>query len=503
MLWCENIAKEFLNKDKVVCASGVTPSGLKHIGSLREVITPYFVVKSLKKLNKKVDFLFFWDSYDRFRKVPAGAPKEYEMYLGRPISNVPDPFGCHKSWAHHWMEMFEKELSKLDIKPKYIYQHELYNKCFYADKIKIALNKKDLIINILNKYRNQQLSSNWWPAIIYCEKCGKDTTEIIEYDGNYKIKYKCECGYNNSFSFKEKGIIKLKWRVDWPMRWSFYGVDFEPAGKDHMVYGGSYTTGKEIVKLVFDGQAPRSVLADFVGIKGGPSKLSASSGNVYTISDVLRVYLPEIIKYIFVGKPNKEIKISFDEDVIKIYNDFYKCELAYYGEADNLSEKKIENYKSMYELCTTPRKTRPPQLDFRVAVIISQVFPEDEWVDKAKEYLKTKDSYRLKEIIKRAKFWLENFAPEKYKIIINDTPPQIKLRADIVDALKELGKFLLTNPSKEEVKNKIIELSNMVGVKEFFKSAYQVILSRDEGPRLLNLIESVGHKRIANLLLSL
>jgi len=34
------------------------------------------------------------------------------------------------------------------------------------------------------------------------------------------------------------------------MRWAHEQVDFEPGGKDHSTPGGSFDTGKEIVKLV-------------------------------------------------------------------------------------------------------------------------------------------------------------------------------------------------------------------------------------------------------------
>ena len=62
--------------------------------------------------------------------------------------------------------------------------------------------------------------------------------------------------------------LKLNWRTDWPMRWAFEKVDFEPGGKDHSSEGGSFDTGKRIVKQVWDMNAPQYLQYDFVMIKG-------------------------------------------------------------------------------------------------------------------------------------------------------------------------------------------------------------------------------------------
>src|SRR5437868_10393535 len=62
--------------------------------------------------------------------------------------------------------------------------------------------------------------------------------------------------YTTLFRSKEPGA-KLLWRVDWPMRWAFEGVDYEPGGKDHSSMGGSFDTGSEIVRQVWK-REPRS-----------------------------------------------------------------------------------------------------------------------------------------------------------------------------------------------------------------------------------------------------
>src|SRR5207344_1812680 len=144
-----------------------------------------------------------------------------------------------------------------------------------------------------------------------------------KYDGDHTLSYICElCGHNGKLDLNTTSLVKLPWRVDWHMRWVYEKVDFEPGGKDHSSEGGSFTTAKEIV-LLFGGKAPLYLQYEFVSIKGGGGKMSSSSGEVVTLEDVLKIYEPEIIRWIFASyRSNVEFSISFDLDVLKTYEDF-------------------------------------------------------------------------------------------------------------------------------------------------------------------------------------
>src|SRR4051794_10540641 len=78
--WADHAADELIrrhpDKPTLVCASGISPSGVVHIGNFREVITVDFVVRVLRAHGRKVRFLYSWDDYDAFRKVPANLPQK-------------------------------------------------------------------------------------------------------------------------------------------------------------------------------------------------------------------------------------------------------------------------------------------------------------------------------------------------------------------------------------------------------------------------------------------
>lgn len=278
----DRLIKQKGDKDSYVLASGITPSGVVHFGNFREVITVDLVARALRARGKKVRFIFSWDDYDTFRKVPANMPnpEKLESYLFQPIVDTPDPFGVAESYAAHHEQNFEQQLKKVGIQVEPIYQAKKYRAGDYAQQILHTLKMAPQIRAILNKHRTEPLDENWLPVSIYCPVHKTDRVEDIRFDGNHTLTYKHQDhDYRGEVDILTSSNVKLPWRVDWPMRWAYEKVDFEPGGKDHSSQGGSYTTAKEIVEL-YDWSAPVYLQYDFVSIRGAGGKMSSSKGNV-------------------------------------------------------------------------------------------------------------------------------------------------------------------------------------------------------------------------------
>ena len=98
----EKLIKEF--KEPYILASGITPSGTVHIGNFREYITINAIYTVLKD-NYKTEHIHIWDDYDRLRKIPQNIEnkKLLEEELYKPLSEVIDPWGCHNSYAEHFI----------------------------------------------------------------------------------------------------------------------------------------------------------------------------------------------------------------------------------------------------------------------------------------------------------------------------------------------------------------------------------------------------------------
>ncbi|MDY7030256.1 MAG: lysine--tRNA ligase, partial [Spirochaetota bacterium] len=355
--WADSTAEKIIRqkgeKDVYVCASGITPSGTVHIGNFREIISVELVVRALRDQGKKVRFIYSWDDYDVFRKVPKNMPQPelLQEYLRKPITLVPDTRSNYSSYAEANEKELEHLLPQVGVEPEYIYQAARYRSGYYAEGIRTALEKREIIRSILNEHRTHPLPDDWWPVSVFSTFNDKDNTTILGWDGEWGLSYRCEdTGQEETIDLRETSAAKLPWRIDWPMRWQKEGVDFEPAGKDHHSEGGSFDTGRKIVKDVYGGEAPVTFQYDFIRIKGRGGKISSSSGEVIGLPEVLEVYQPEVVRYLFVGtRPNSEFAISFDLDVLKIYEDYDKCERIYFGEQE-VGEKKRLKESRIYEL---------------------------------------------------------------------------------------------------------------------------------------------------------
>ena len=441
-----------------------------------------------KKKGKKVRFIYSWDDFDRFRKVPINVPNSYEKYLGMPLSEIPSPFDKKNNYAEYFEKEFEEVSKKVGVNPKFIYQNIMNKKHKYALLMKTAIDKRKDIMKILNKYRKEPLKKDWMPIEVYCEKCKKDFTKILNVKG-YEVEYECACGFKDKFDFRKKGYVKMKWRVDWPARWHYEKVDFEPGGADHSAAGGSFETGKQIIKEVYNDIAPVYYLYEWITVKGIALKdFHSSKGNTMTIQEVLEVYEPEILRYLFVGtRPNKGFEISFDNDVIKIYDEFDALERKYYNKESNPKEKRI------YELSIVKvGKTKPNRINFRHLMTFVQVG-------------KTKELDKLNKIRgEKVKNWLEKYAGEDMKFEIQEKINEdVSLSDGQKKALLMLKETLKTKKLTEDnLFNEFYKICEAAEIKnsEFFQGAYNVIINRNKGPRLTNLILAVGKEKIIKLL---
>ncbi|UCG95051.1 MAG: lysine--tRNA ligase [archaeon] len=519
MHWADGIAKSIVKKwgdlDVYILEGGIAPSARKHIGSFREIVTGFFVKKALEDLGKKARFIYSWDSFDRLKKVSASIPeekkKELEKYVGVPQGLIPDPFGCHKSYAEHFQEFVEKEAESLGVKPDFIYEDEEYRNCVYWKLISKVMKNREKIRVIINKYRDHEIEEGWWPVTVYCEKCNNgDDTEILDYDGKSTIDYECGCGHKGKMDFSKVGMIKPTWRVDWAMRWFHYGVNFEPSGKDHMVAGSSYETSSEIVKEIFGREPPLAKMYEFVGRKGDKGKMSASVGNIVTATDVMEIYPDEIILYFFAGtKPNKLFNIPFDEEVLKVYEDFYFCERIYFG-LEDVSERDADHWKRVYELSVRniPEKI-PVQIPLSFLSLISQIYDDVDKVEDLlrktghiKEELGEHDKKRLKVFMEKARNWVKDYAPDNYKINVRETvPSDLKMEKGHREALLKLAEDLKKEWTAEDLQNRIYELGKGTGdVKGFFQVLYLVLIGRKAGPKAGQFIIAIGKDRVIKIL---
>ena len=91
-------------KGYMLFETGYGPSGLPHIGTFGEVARTAMVRHAFAALCDVPTRLFaFSDDMDGLRSVPDNVPQKEMLaqHMGKPLTEVPDPFGTHESFGHH------------------------------------------------------------------------------------------------------------------------------------------------------------------------------------------------------------------------------------------------------------------------------------------------------------------------------------------------------------------------------------------------------------------
>ena len=518
--WADQAAVRIIgacgDKEKYTVASGITPSGVVHIGNFREVITVEFVAQALRARGKDVRFIYSWDDFDTFRKVPVNLPNQEMLskHLREPISRVPDPFEKAESYAAHNIKYFEDQIEKVGIKPEFLYQSKRYGEGMYAEGMRKALENKETIKAILNEHRSTPLADDWLPTTIYCEKCDRDEMVYQKYEGEWSYAYKCaSCSHEAVTDIRKTSNLKLNWRTDWPMRWAFEKVDFEPGGKDHSSEGGSFDTGKRIVKQVWDMNAPQYLQYDFVMIKGGTGKMSSSKGELLTLNEAFKVYEPQMVRWLFANqRPNHDFSIAFDEDVIKTYDEFDRAEKAALGpKPEKLGKWPL--LRRVYELSCVGEiaQEAPYRAPFRELTNRIQLMDND--VEKTLEkYYKDlviteADKAAFFSRCEKAICWLNTYADEKFKYAVNKEEVAIDLDDSQLKALAAFKEMLSSldldaieaKDLNQKIYDDVIRATEIDG-KHFFSAIYRKLISREQGPRLPGFIKELGKERVLNLI---
>ncbi len=503
------------------CAAGITPSGTVHIGNFREIISVELVARALRERGVAVRFIYSWDDYDVFRKVPLNmpAPETLEKYLRFPITMVPDTTGRDSSYARHNEADVEAVLPLVGIHPEFLYQAERYTSGMYAEGIKTALEKRGQIKDCLNHFRDEAHKipddEEYWPISVFCSVCSRDTTKIEGWDGEWTVSYSCECGHKESADIRALKGIKLGWRVDWPMRWAREQVVFEPAGKDHHSQGGSFDTAALVAKEVYSWQAPVSFRYDFIGIKGSVGKMSSSEGNAVSLADVLRVYQPEVVRYLFAGtRPNTEFEISFDLDVIKIYEDYDRTERIALGAEKAKNDAAFRKERRIWELSQVDPDNLPQTpsypIPFRHLCNILQINGGD--IDSALSSLKDvreDQAERLRARAECAWYWIAQCAPEDFRFSLRR--PEETHSSDFSAAELKAASVLferivpiVESASEKELSSALYTCAEALSLqpKELFSAAYRLLIGKEQGPRLSSFLKIIGQKRLKEILLA-
>jgi lysyl-tRNA synthetase, class I len=301
-------------KAEVLFETGYGPSGLPHIGTFGEVARTSMVRKAFETLtggNIPTRLIAFSDDMDGLRKVPDNVPNKEMLakHLGKPLTEVPDPFGKFESFAHHNNAMLRDFLDQFGFSYQFQSATESYKSGQFDVTLLKMLERHEPIMKIMLASLREERASTYSPFLpihpktrivmqVPVDEWRVDAGTIVWTDPDTKERFETPV---------TGGHCKLQWKPDWAMRWVALGVDYEMAGKDLI---DSVKLSSQIARAL-DATPPDGFNYElFLDEKG--QKISKSKGNGLTIDEWLTYASPESLSLYMFTKPREAKKLHFD-----------------------------------------------------------------------------------------------------------------------------------------------------------------------------------------------
>ncbi|WP_088307203.1 lysine--tRNA ligase [Novosphingobium sp. B 225] len=272
--------------EPVLFETGYGPSGLPHIGTFQEVLRTTLVRRAYEALTggAPTRLVAFSDDMDGLRKVPDNIENKavLEANLGKPLTRIPDPFGCHESFAHHNNAMLRQFLDRFGFDYEFVSSSDRYNSGAFDGALKNILRHFDGIMDVMLPTLREERRKTYSPVLPVSPTTGvvlQVPVQVIDAEAGI-------VRFEDQGQMIEHSILggwsKLQWKVDWAMRWVALGVDYEMCGKD--LTDSVRESGK--ITRVLGGRPPEGLIYELFLDENG-EKISKSKGNGLTIDQWL------------------------------------------------------------------------------------------------------------------------------------------------------------------------------------------------------------------------
>jgi len=484
-------------KSEVIFETGYGPSGLPHIGTFGEVARTTMVRHAFRVLTDdriKTRLIAFSDDMDGLRKVPDNIPNRelVAAHLGKPLTEVPDPFGTHASFGAHNNARLRAFLDQFGFDYEFLSSTECYKSGRFDTALLEVLERIDAVMAIMLPSLRQERAQTYSPFLPVSPKSGIVLqVPILAHDASAgTITYEEPQTGERVTTPVTGGRCKLQWKPDWAMRWLALGVDYEMAGKDLI---DSVKLSGEICRAL-GGTPPEGFNYELFLDEHG-QKISKSKGNGLTIDEWLRYASPESLSLFMYREPKAAKRLHFD--VIPRHVDEYQQLLEAYGRQDD--KQRLTNPVWHIHSGNPPRHEIPLAFSMLLTLVSSSnaenaealwgfigryrpgVMPQthpnlDRLVGYAIHY--------FRDFVLPAKKFREPTAAERAALMdLRDALAQLPADApaeQIQDVVYEIGRRepFLDRSGKSKAKD------GKPGVSlEWFNMLYQVLLGQEKGPR--------------------
>ena len=516
--WLDAIARNIVERERKLnrnlstlrVESGIGASGFPHIGSVGDSLRAYGIKIALESMGYRSELIAYSDDRDGLRKVPVGIPEEYSKYLGMPVSEIPDPFGCHSSYGEHMSSILIDALEKLGVEFTFISGTEAYRSGLLDEQVRRLIEESSKVDRIVREEVGSSKPEGWiyyWPK---CENCGRIYTtrviRVIPEEG--RLIYSCDqefkgvrgCGHVGEVSYL-RGEGKLSWKGEFAARWSALGIVFEPHGKD---IADSFRVNSRIARELLGYEPPMTVRYEMFLDRTG-RKISKSAGNVITPQMWMELSPPEALRMLMFKRYHGTRSISLQKSPLYI-NELERNLRRYHGmeragsERDRITVRRLMEFT--YLMDGVPY---PPPYRYTAVLNVISMLPRDLAFDEvlriAADLISSYYDLSEESLLEDPFFRSYVAYAHSYVRYFGSGTGDIEIDERTLEAIKSFVEKIGPEMSADEIQNVAFDVARRMDVspKDFFSAIYMTILGQPQGPRLGSLICRLGVQRFKEM----
>jgi lysyl-tRNA synthetase, class I len=302
------------DRKEVIFETGYGPSGLPHLGTFGEVARTNMVRHAFHALTGgkiQTRLIAFSDDMDGLRKVPDNIPNRDMIlpHLGKPLSQVPDPFGEYKSFAEHNNARLRAFLDQFEFDYEFMSSTSCYKSGMFDKALLRVLECFDEVQAIMLPSLREERAATYSPFLPIHPRTGVVMqAPVLERRLDMgAIRWRDPSTGEEFETPVTGGHCKLQWKPDWAMRWYALGVDYEMAGKDLI---DSVKLSSRVARVL--GADPPAGFNYELFLDENGQKISKTKGNGLTIEQWLAYANPESLASFMFQKPMAAKRLYFD-----------------------------------------------------------------------------------------------------------------------------------------------------------------------------------------------
>ena len=299
-------------KDCALFETGYGPSGLPHIGTFGEVARTTWVRNAFSEMTGLPSrLLAFSDDMDGLRKVPDNIPNKETLipFLGKPLTEIPDPFGTHESFGAHNNARLRAFLDSFNFNYEFASSTDYYKAGRFDAALVRVLQCYDQVMEVILPTLGPDRRATYSPILPIHPQSG--IVMQVPMDGidpvAGRVTWKDPATGETFETSVKGGACKLQWKADWAMRWYALGVDYEMSGKDLI---DSVKLSSRVCR-VLGAQAPEGMTYELFLDQNG-QKISKSKGNGLSVEDWLTYAPNESLAQFMYNQPQRAKRLHFD-----------------------------------------------------------------------------------------------------------------------------------------------------------------------------------------------